>query len=149
MDQSYTARNSQSLQRLRRIIRRLSNDDFDRSIGHGWTVSAALAHLAFWDQRAQQTLDRWQRDGTLPSSSDADSINAAELGHWLALPGHEAASWALASAEEIDRQIANAPGELADAMLAAGRPRTLDRSLHRHEHIDEIERALGRGNQGG
>ena len=139
--QAYVARNDAERERLRALVERLSDDDLRRSIGHDWTVAAALAHLAYWDRRGVGVIEDWERDGSQPGPVDADALNAAELPRWLATPPREAASEALAAAETIDRKVAGLAPDLTASILAV-RARTLDRSLHRREHLAEIERAL-------
>jgi hypothetical protein len=50
----------------------------------------------------------------------------------------------VASAEAVDRAAERLPQELVDRNAAAGTPVNLLRATHRREHLDEIERALGR-----
>ena len=49
----HVARNREQLERLRRLVARLGDDDLRRELPDGWTVADALAHLAFYDRRAQ------------------------------------------------------------------------------------------------
>ena len=46
------------------------------------------------------------------------------------------------AAATIDRLIEGLPKDAFDAIRGMNAPRVLDRSLHRKEHLDEIERAL-------
>jgi hypothetical protein len=48
----------------------------------------------------------------------------------------------LAATELCDGRVERVTDELASALIAAGRQRMLDRSLHRDEHVAQIERAL-------
>lgn len=99
-----------------------------------------LAHLAWWDRVA---LGRWDDliRSEVPPSHIADPINDKMLQQWRAVPPEEAVREALAAAEAVDARIASAP---ADLVARVGRewPRMLDRSLHRNEHLDEIDRAV-------
>lgn len=140
-DTSYLQRNDASQARLRALVARLDDEQMGRPLGNGWTVSAALAHLAFWDRRTLQSLQDWPRNGLRASPGDADAINARERSAWLAMPAEAAASDALGSAELVDREIASLPEPLVGAILASGRIRPLDRSIHRNEHMDEIDLA--------
>lgn len=143
MDRALLRRNEESRERLRRLVSSLPGQEPDRAIDHGWTVAAALAHLAFWDRYALFALERWQRDGTGIPPTDADALNDSALPLWRALSPVVAGEQALLAAEAVDRAVEAAPAELVEAVLAAGRPR-LDRSIHRETHLPDIERALAR-----
>ena len=54
----------------------------EQNLDNGWTVAAALAHLAFWDCRAALLLRRWEQKGTLPDDPDMDLLNEALLEEW-------------------------------------------------------------------
>lgn len=144
MDNSYIARNQAALGRLRELLAQLSDEDMAREIGHGWTVVAALGHLAFWDRITLIRLEEWERSGTRPERLP-DAVNDAMLEQWLVMPPREAAGKAVAAAEAVDQRIAALAPELREEILAAGYSRLLDRSLHRGEHLDEIERAVHLG----
>src|SRR4051794_19219710 len=76
MDTSHLARNQAAMQRLTDLVGRLTDDDLARSLGGGWTIKAALAHLAFWDRYAVALLDDWSAHGFQPVASSPDHINA-------------------------------------------------------------------------
>jgi hypothetical protein len=109
--------------------------------GAGWTVSTALAHMAFWDRRALGILERWEH-GEAPSPADPVGLNAALLPEWLALPPHEAARLVVEAAEVVDRKAVALSADLIEKIVAAGELWRLARALHRREHLDQIERAL-------
>ena len=144
MDSGYVARNDQARRRLSETLAGVSADDLDRSLGEDWTVKAALAHIAFWDRYALALIQRWDREGFSDVAVDAGPVNDAALVDWLALPADEARRAVVAAAEALDERIAGISAELAAAIVAGGRKRILDRSRHRTEHLDQIERALGR-----
>ncbi|HEY3475466.1 MAG TPA: maleylpyruvate isomerase N-terminal domain-containing protein, partial [Anaerolineales bacterium] len=73
----YSDQNATSRNRLKTLVQRLSNEDFARSTDYGWTVSALLAHLAFWDHRMSAILQRWQGEGLDPSPIDMMVVNEA------------------------------------------------------------------------
>jgi hypothetical protein len=143
MINDHNKRNRASRDRLAAVIAQLG----DRSIplSGGWTAAGVLAHLAFWDGFGAARLEKYVRDGkSMELGSDAltDFINAAGLAQWTATPIRAAAGLATDAATKIDRLIEALPKETFDAIRAMNLPRLLDRSLHRKEHIDEIERAL-------
>jgi hypothetical protein len=143
MDTSYVERNQAASRRLAELVARLTEQDLRASLGDGWTVKAALAHLAFWDRYSAGLLDGWSASGFQAVATSADHVNAAAVGDWLALPDEHVRREVVAAAEAIDRRIAALTPELADAIAAGGRARTLDRSRHRAEHLDQIVAALG------
>ena len=111
----------------------------------GWGPAVVLAHLAFWDGVA---LARWQQSGEdgLPvplAPNVADVVNAAAFAQWAALDIRTATNLAVEAAEAVDRFLEGLAPERADAARAAGFGRLVDRSLHRNEHLDAVERALG------
>jgi Mycothiol maleylpyruvate isomerase N-terminal domain len=60
VDRSYVAENDAQRERLRALVRRLSDRDLAGPMGAGWTVAGVLAHVAFWDQRILVLLDAWE-----------------------------------------------------------------------------------------
>ena len=71
----YVDQNREQLERLRRLVEQLSDDDLRRELPDGWTIADALAHLAFYDRRAQILLERFAREGVFASPYDYDTIN--------------------------------------------------------------------------
>src|SRR5262245_4872397 len=143
VDRAYVTRNSASRSRLDSLLERLRDADLARDIGGGWTVAALLAHLAFWDRFVVARLSRWAKSGFEDSVFDADLLNEAALPGWRRISGAAAREETLAAAERCDEAVAHVVDDLASAIIAAGRHRMLDRSLHRDEHIAQIEQALG------
>jgi hypothetical protein len=142
MDTSYLERSRAETRRLAELVARLSALDLQASLGDGWTVKAALAHLAFWDRYAVAVLDGWIAAGFQPVAASPDHINAASLPGWLELPAEHVLREVVAAAEAADQRVASVTPALAEAMIAGGRGRMLDRSVHRHEHISHIEAAV-------
>jgi Mycothiol maleylpyruvate isomerase N-terminal domain len=139
MDRSYVECCDASRARLRALVERLSDDQLAQPLADGWTPAAELAHLAFWDRRASAILDRWARDGVTPSGADVDVINDALLPQWRLIPPRTAAADALAAAVEIDAKVASLSPDLAQA-AREGTVLRLDRSHHRLDHLDALER---------
>jgi mycothiol maleylpyruvate isomerase-like protein len=143
MTNDHNKRNRASRDRLAAVIARLG----DRSVAlaEGWTAAGLLAHLAFWDGLAAARVEKYVSDRKpMEHSSDAltEFINAAGLPQWAATPLAVAADLATGAAARIDRIIEGLPKDAFDGIRAMNKPRLLDRSLHRKEHLDEIERAL-------
>jgi hypothetical protein len=147
---SVVARNARSRERLRATLSRLTEADFARPIGHGWTVGACLAHLAYWDRQNRVRLLRWEELGPagirVPQTA-ADSINDILLPEWLGATPKAVTAEVIEAAESLDEVIAALSPEVARAAFAV-RPRSVDRSLHRGEHLDEVERALSEVSNG-
>ncbi|MBI4321071.1 MAG: maleylpyruvate isomerase N-terminal domain-containing protein [Chloroflexi bacterium] len=148
MEDAHIARNEAARALLCALAARLSASDLEQPLGHGWTVAAALAHLAFWDRRVLALLEEVEQ-GAHPAAvgfdaADFDAVNDAELEKWVAMPPQEAVREALAAAEAVDRKIADFSPGLVATILTTGRPRLIDRSIHRQEHFAEIEQAIGR-----
>jgi len=147
-DRSHIQENDAQRQRLRAFVAKATDDDLKRPLDAGWTVAAVLGHVAFWDQRTLLLLERWSRDGNLPrldfEQAAVDWINDAAKPMLLAVPPREMANLALSIAEAVDRKVAGLPDDFEARNAAAGAPVNLRRAEHRAEHLDEIERALGR-----
>jgi hypothetical protein len=142
VDRSYIARTTLSRERLESLIGRLRDDDYRRDAGAGWSISALLAHLAFWDRLTLERLGRWEREGFTATPVDADPINDAAKPGWLTIPAEAAAVEVVAAARLTDERMARVSDDLVSAIVSAGRLRAIDRSVHRTEHLDQIERAL-------
>jgi hypothetical protein len=143
MTSSYTAQNTAERDRLRALVTRLSDQDLARSVGGGWTVTTVLVHLAFWDQNRLFMLKQWLRDGEMPDTGSWEVINDAVAVISRAVPPHAAAQLVVEAAEAIDHALEQLSPDQVAALEAAGKERLLNRSLHRRDHIDQIERALG------
>lgn len=135
----YVARNHEQRERLQRLIHRLGDDDLLRDVpGTEWSVADTLAHLAFYDRRAQILVEKFAREGVSPSPYDFQTLNDA-LPHLTRLiPPRAIAEEALAAAVAADEVAAT----ISDALLAEIRARNEvnpDRSVHRKYHLDDIE----------
>ena len=145
MDPELTAENEAQRERLAALVGDLGDADLERSLGGGWTVAMSLAHLAFWDRRATLLLDHWERGQSPPADEPAwysDLLNETLLAQWRALPPRETARLALEAAAGVDRKIETLDAAVAAAISERGESWRLQRSTHRREHIEQIERAL-------
>jgi hypothetical protein len=127
-------------------VSRLSDEELDLQAGDCWTVAAIMAHLAFWDHRVLELIRRWKRVGVGRSPIDIDNVNDAMKPLCLAIPARKAASLAVDAAEAVDAELENLREDLKPgiyALVQEGRFR-LDRSFHRHEHLDQIDKILAR-----
>ena len=143
MDRPYVAENTKERDRLKSLVERLSDEELNLPMGEDWTISVALAHLSFWDQRALVLVRKWEKTGTIePSPIDIDVTNDSLLSTWRALTPRVAANLAISSAEEIDRELEEASSDLITAIEDLGEKFRLYRSIHRKMHLDEIEKTL-------
>jgi len=146
MTSPYSEQNAQSRRRLETLVGSLSDEDFARSTDYGWTVSALLAHLAFWDHRMSAILQRWQAEGLDPSPIDMIAVNDSLKVICHALEPRTAAKLALSAAEKIDGELdALTPEEVKQMEEHAAATETqfrMNRSLHRDGHLNDIEAIL-------
>ena len=142
----YSKQNAASRQRLESLVRGLSDADLARSTDYGWTESALLAHLAFWDHRMSVILKRWMTDGFDPSPIDSAAVNDALRVICHALEPRTAAELALSAAEKIDAELEALTPELVKQIEehaeGTGTQFRMNRSLHRESHLKDIEGLL-------
>ena len=141
MDRSFVEKNRASNQRLRLLVGHLTEEQLGRKMGADWTVAIALAHLAFWDRRVQLVLDGTERDGKLFAVEINVIVNDVLLPIWAAIPVREAARLAIETAQAVDKRLETFPPAPLE-QVNAHNPRWVQRSLHRNEHLDEMDRAL-------
>src|SRR5436190_12388521 len=107
MDPELLVQNEIERDRLATLVAKLSDEDLAHDLGGGWTVGVALAHLAFWDERAALLLERYA-DGTpqhhIPDWYE-DLLNETLEPQWQALPPRAAAEGAVAAAEHVTRAL--------------------------------------------
>ena len=144
MDKAFAIENARERERLKSFVTRLTDAQLSQSIDDRWTITVALAHLAFWDQRSLCLIRKWKSSGVAPSPIDIDVTNDSLLPLWQALSPRAAANLAISSAEEIDRELEAAPSDLISAIEKLGERFRLYRSEHRKLHLDEIEEVLRR-----
>jgi hypothetical protein len=142
---SWVKANTTERERMKKFIANLSEEKLSRPMAAGWTPAAMLAHLAFWDRRAITLIRKWQKEGIGESPVDVDVVNEATRGLCLAIPPRAAAALALEEAAKLDDIIAALSPEWADRIVTIGMTVHLKRFPHRKEHLDEIEKALGKG----
>jgi hypothetical protein len=141
IDPEILAANQASTDRIRAIGERLTDEELRHPVGEHWTVAITLAHLAFWDRRALDSLRRSVAAGR-PAAADIDIVvNDLALPLWAAIPPRDTVRLALDAAAETDAFVATLDESLVEALLAAS-PRVVRRHLHRNEHLDEAVAAL-------
>ena len=141
-DDAIDAANRASTARIR-ALRALPDEALGTRVGEHWTVSVALAHLAFWDLRALDVLERTERAGAVVAPEVDAVVTALALASWSAIPPRDAVRLAIEAAEAMDAKVAAYPPELVAAVEAVNE-RWIRRSMHRDPHLDEVDLALGR-----
>ena len=147
-DRSFVAENAEATAALRTLVGSLGDAELGADLGGGWTVSVALAHLAFWDG---WHLARWQHAAAtgavapVPVAGEiSNRANEALEPTWRALAPDRSAALALEAADAVDALVAGLPDASVDAARAADGANWVERSPHRRKHIEQIRSALGR-----
>jgi len=141
-DRSFTEDNRKSRERLKALAARLTDTDLALELADGWSVSALLAHMAFWDRRMLVLIQRWKKDGVGPSGIDSDAVNDAMQPLWRAVEPRAALLLALEAAEAVDRELDGLPDEMIEQITASGVWFRFQRAVHRNGHLDPLEAAL-------
>jgi hypothetical protein len=142
VDRSYVEANRASLERMRTFVDAATDDDLRTEMPAGWTVSAVLGHLAFWDQRVQVVLDMVE-EGVKPPPYDemsVDWINDTAKRFLLEMEPRSLAQLAVQIATRTDERVASLSDELLDEATQTWF--TQERWRDRTEHLDEIDQAL-------
>jgi hypothetical protein len=140
-DRSFVELNRVSTDHIRTLVNGLSDEELQQRVGQHWTIAVALAHLAFWDLRVLNVLEVSERDGSLFAPEIDVSVNDLFLPFWAAMPPRQAAKLCLETAETLDTRLEKLPQELLDEVYTYNQ-RWVMRSLHRNEHLNEIDAAL-------
>ncbi len=147
-DRAFIEANQAATADLRAIVETLSDADLATDLGGGWTVSMALAHLAFWDE---WHMARWvyaaEQGNLAPPAADNEVTNRANEAlatTWRALPPRASVQLVLDAADAVDAYTADLAGEALDAARDRDGSRWFERFPHRRDHIGQISRALGR-----
>jgi hypothetical protein len=143
MDRQYRIENKRERERLRRLVDDMTDDELRLTLyKEGWTVAAALGHLAFWDQRRWLLVKKWQEKGISPSEMDEAIINDSLVPFLLAIPPRQAAQLAIATAEKLDRELESCGPDFLAQMVQTGDRHAVNRAIHRKMHLDDIEALL-------
>ena len=138
------ARDDRERERLESLVNRLSDAELAQPLSDGWSVSAVLAHMAFWDRRAEVLIERWRRQGVTASTTDANEINDGMKEQWLALQPRVAAQIAVEAARAADAAMDAVDEAFIREMAEKRAGVSIQRAEHRAEHLDQIEAALAR-----
>ena len=130
--------NRKSTERMQQIVHGLSEQELSKTIGNNWSVSIILAHLAFWDQRVIHVIETAKKNRALNAPLFDDQLNDILAPILRAIPPAEATRMAVKIAEALDKSLEECPTELIDQMMMVN-SRLLERSIHRNDHLAEIE----------
>lgn len=143
MGKQYISENASSRERLRKLVNEITDEELKLVIyKEGWTIAAALAHLAFWDERRRVLIRKWKKKGVTDSPFEADILNDALVPFLLAIPPRDAANLAVLTADTLDRELEELSPDLITSIEALGDRHAFNRSLHRKMHLDEIDTLL-------
>jgi hypothetical protein len=146
MDQEIDERNRASLDRLRAIAAGLLDEELLHPIDPPWTAAALFAHVAFWDRFVHARWLHAMEIGTAApvpiEDAPMEMINQAALREWTVIPPRIAVEECLTAAQTIDHFIQQLDPDAISQVVREGRERLVDRSIHRREHLDTIERAF-------
>jgi hypothetical protein len=142
----YVVENNKWRERLVKLVGDITDNELTLIIyKEGWTIAAALGHLAFWDERRLALARRWRRKELTPSNIDGvdmHTVNDALVPFFLAMPPRKLAEFALFAAEKVDKELENLPDDVLPVIAAMDDRHALNRGIHRQMHLDEIEAFL-------
>ncbi|HZM20778.1 MAG TPA: DinB family protein [Anaerolineales bacterium] len=141
LDPTYIEQNRASTERIRALIARLSDEEMQTKVGEHWTVSVALAHLAWWDRRVMYVLDMTEKDNKLFIPEIDIFVNDLSLPLWAVIPPRDAARICIETSETLDKRLEEYSQELLEKIYNYNK-RWVIRALHRNEHLDEVDAAL-------
>jgi len=141
LDPTYIEQNRTSTERIRALIARLSDEEMQTKVGEHWTVSVALAHLAWWDRRVMYVLDMTEKDNKLFIPEIDIFVNDLSLPLWAVIPPRAAARICIETSETLDKRLEEYSQELLEKIYNYNK-RWVIRALHRNEHLDEVDAAL-------
>jgi len=133
-------RNAEATARLRALVERLDEADLQRSLGGGWTVAFALAHLAFWDTRQHFALQVYAHGEGFPAEDK--TVNDTLVSLASVIRPDTVGPEAVRAAELVDATLAGLSAARRDSLVAEGLGFAVERWQHRHDHIAQIEAVL-------
>jgi hypothetical protein len=134
--------NRTQTRRLRTLALRLTPELLALRLPDGWTIAAALSHIAFWDRQRLCLMRRWAAGEPCHGGYDGELFNEVLLPFLQAISSERAVALAVETAEEIDAFLLAVSDEVVEAALARPDRPNLDRGMHREGHLDQIEKAL-------
>ncbi len=142
--ESIVKSNAESLAEMRDFLSTLTEAELSTPMPAGWTVSAVLCHLMFWDQRALTLLEKWDKEPIVYSTIDTDVVNEVTRFLCLAVPAEKAVELFLQTAETLDTRISRLESDRIKEIEEQGKNVRLLRADHRAMHLADIRKGLGR-----
>lgn len=136
--------NQKSLEEYKNLLSGVSDKELSSPMAAGWTVSAVLCHLAFWDQRVITLLERWEKTEVEFSAVDIDLTNDATLPFFLAVPVETAVSLFMEKGAIVDQKIANLNQQQLSEIEEKAKNVSISRAKHRLMHLNDLKTALGK-----
>ncbi|BCY17034.1 MAG: hypothetical protein GYA12_10610 [Chloroflexi bacterium] len=137
-------KNAESLAEMQDFLSTLTESELSTPMPAGWTVSAVLCHLMFWDQRALTLLEKWEKEDIAYSTIDTDVVNEVTRFLCLAVPAEKAVQLFLQTAEILDKRISRLEPDRIKEIEEKGKNVRLLRADHREMHLADIKKVLGR-----
>jgi uncharacterized protein (TIGR03083 family) len=143
MASAYIAGNSAPRRGIEAVVGRLSDADLARTTESGWTVSALLAHLAFWDGWMSTLVRHSKADGVGELPVDPATMNGVLKPLCLAMDPKAAVRLCREAAATADAELESVTPEVYAAIKASPNQFRFNRGLPRSDHLGEIERLVG------
>jgi DinB superfamily len=142
MPNSFTEPNRAAFEELRTYVEQLTDEQLHQAIDDEWTVTAAIAHIAFWDRQRAIVVERILVDSTYqPLRTETDVINATLFPQWRLLAPKEAIADMIEAGELVNRTVDLLDEETAQRLQSTGAVNVL-RARHRLEHLEQIKQHL-------
>lgn len=135
-------RNAETTTRLRELVAKLTDDELAISLGGGWNIATAFAHLAFWDGRQRGAVEHYAATGELGSSASDDAVNMGLEPLASLVAGRAVAELAVAAAEAADVAIERLSADARSSVVDSAEAHVVRRWDHREEHLAQIASAL-------
>ena len=141
IDELFADKNRAATERMRSLAACLTDEELQQRVGEHWTIAIAYTHLAWWDQRTLDVLDKVERAGEVLVPQLDTFVNDVSLPLWAVVPPREAVRVAVETAVTLDTRLENYPRHLLEKVYA-DTPRWVVRAIHRNEHLDEVDAVL-------
>src|SRR4051812_41244403 len=121
-DMDHNEQNEAARKRVLALVEGLSDEQLHRPLGNGWSISAMLGHLAFWERvhigRLRSAVSAGAGAPAPMPDGLADIINNGELAAWAHLPGRSALALFDAASADANAYIATLGAEVVDTVKA-------------------------------
>jgi hypothetical protein len=144
VNRKFEAENARERARLCNLVQGMTDEELGLVLyEEGWTISAALGHLAFWDKRRLELIRKWKQAGVSPFPLIDDIVNDVLVPFLSAIPPRANVNLAISIAEELDRELELASADFISSIESLGDEFALNRASHRKLHLDDIDALLG------